>query len=176
MRCLTLSGIGSSRQTCRTPPCGAGRCFEEDLTYPCRGLHRSRDQARSPFSLVFRSLPVITVARRSDPGHEQTLANLEELHAREAFLVVITDDGDSDFSNIASALCLAAGLLGAICSRRIGRSDGGAGGGCDDGCGGRCSGDGVRLVNFQATSLVLSASQQGFLAPSAPRGSGRSDG
>jgi glucosamine--fructose-6-phosphate aminotransferase (isomerizing) len=55
-----------------------------------------------PLALVRGFLPVIAVAMRSDPGYDQILANLEELHAKEASLVVITDDGDSDFSNIAN--------------------------------------------------------------------------
>jgi glucosamine 6-phosphate synthetase-like amidotransferase/phosphosugar isomerase protein len=107
--------------------CGCGIHFPVTLEGALKlkrshiSMARASPQQRSstvPFSLVRRSLPVIAVARRSDPGYNQTLANLEELHAKEASPVVITDDGDSDFSNIASAFCLAAGLLGAICSRR----------------------------------------------------------
>ncbi len=84
-------------------PCGAGGCFEVGrISHIYAEGFTAAEIMHGRFSLVHRSLPVIAVARHSDPDYDQTLANLEELHAKEASLVVITDDGDSDFSNIAN--------------------------------------------------------------------------
>merc|ERR1719272_2017810 len=53
-------------------------------------------------TLVQNFLPVVCIAMKSDPAYARVLANHRELKAKGAAVIVITDDDNQDFENIAS--------------------------------------------------------------------------
>merc|ERR1711988_1367003 len=53
-------------------------------------------------TLVQNFLPVVCVAMKNDPAYSRVLANHRELKAKGAAIIVITDEDNNDFENIAS--------------------------------------------------------------------------
>lgn len=53
-------------------------------------------------TLVQNFLPVVCIAMKSDPAYARVLANHKELKAKGAAVIVITDEDNRDFENIAS--------------------------------------------------------------------------
>ncbi|CAE7232688.1 glmS [Symbiodinium pilosum] len=52
-------------------------------------------------TLIRNFVPVICVAMRSDPAYEDMKQMVQDFRAKDAAVVVLTDDGNTDFSNIA---------------------------------------------------------------------------
>eukprot|EP00415_Alexandrium_ostenfeldii_P003554 UN3554 len=55
-----------------------------------------------PLTLVRNFIPVVCIAMQSDPAYAQTKANIQELRAKDAALIVVTNEGNDDFKQIAS--------------------------------------------------------------------------
>jgi len=60
------------------------------------------EMKHGPLTLVRSFLPVICIAMKSDPAYEQIKANIQELQAKDAALIVLTDEGNNDFRRTAS--------------------------------------------------------------------------
>jgi len=55
-----------------------------------------------PLTLVQSFMPVLCVAMQSDPAYRQIVANIEELRSKDAAVIVITNEGNTDFEHTAS--------------------------------------------------------------------------
>jgi len=55
-----------------------------------------------PLTLVRNFVPVICIAMRSDPAYEFFKAHIEAFRSKDAGLIVLTDEGNDDFEDIAS--------------------------------------------------------------------------
>jgi len=55
-----------------------------------------------PLTLVKSFMPVFCIAMKSDPAYEQTKHNIRELKAKDAALIILTNEGNDDFSDVAS--------------------------------------------------------------------------
>lgn len=55
-----------------------------------------------PLTLVRGFIPVVCVAMRSDPAYAQVKANILEIRAQDAAVIILTDEGNEDFKGIAS--------------------------------------------------------------------------
>jgi glucosamine--fructose-6-phosphate aminotransferase (isomerizing) len=55
-----------------------------------------------PLTLVKNFIPVIAIAMRSDPAYKTIKENIKELRARDGALIILTDEGNEDFRDIAS--------------------------------------------------------------------------
>lgn len=53
-------------------------------------------------TLVQNFMPVVCIAMKSDPAYDKILANHKELRTKGAAVIVITDEGNEDFEDIAS--------------------------------------------------------------------------
>eukprot|EP00440_Ansanella_granifera_P066835 gb/GFBE01072483.1/.p1 GENE.gb/GFBE01072483.1/~~gb/GFBE01072483.1/.p1 ORF type:complete len:648 (+),score=161.77 gb/GFBE01072483.1/:1-1944(+) len=54
-----------------------------------------------PLTLIRNFVPVICSAMRSDPAYEETKQMIREFRSKDAAIVVITDEGNTDFNNVA---------------------------------------------------------------------------
>jgi len=55
-----------------------------------------------PLTLVKNFIPIFCIAMRSDPAYEQIKANCEEMRCKDGALIVLTDEGNDDFKQMAS--------------------------------------------------------------------------
>jgi len=55
-----------------------------------------------PLTLVRNFIPVVCIAMQSDPAYAQIKANVQELRAKDAALIVVTNEGNDDFNQTAS--------------------------------------------------------------------------
>jgi len=54
-----------------------------------------------PVTLIKNFVPVVCVAMRSDPAYEESKKMVKEFREKDAAVLVITDDGNTDFDNVA---------------------------------------------------------------------------
>ncbi len=54
-----------------------------------------------PIALIDQFMPVVIIAPRNDPTYTKVKANIEEVHARNGSLIVITDEGNEELSKFA---------------------------------------------------------------------------
>lgn len=55
-----------------------------------------------PLTLIRNFLPVVVIAMKSDPAYTAVKAHVQEFRSKDAAVIVLTDEGNEDFRNVAS--------------------------------------------------------------------------
>lgn len=72
----------------------------KEISYIHAEGYPAAEMKHGPIALIDQFMPVVIIAPRNDPTYLKVQANIEEVHARNGTLIIITDEGNTDFDKI----------------------------------------------------------------------------
>jgi glucosamine--fructose-6-phosphate aminotransferase (isomerizing) len=91
---------------------GRGVCFPvalegalklKEISYIHAEGYPAAEMKHGPIALIDRQMPVLVIALSSDPCYEKIKANVHEVMARNGEIIVLTDEGNTDFAKTVDA-------------------------------------------------------------------------
>merc|ERR1712194_563189 len=68
----------------------------KEISYIHAEGYPAAEMKHGPIALIDQFMPVVVVAPRNDPTYMKIKANIEEVHARNGTLIIITDEGNDE--------------------------------------------------------------------------------
>lgn len=68
----------------------------KEISYIHAEGYPAAEMKHGPIALIDQLMPVVVIAPRNDPTYLKVKANIEEVHARNGTLIVITDEGNDE--------------------------------------------------------------------------------
>merc|ERR1719199_1256899 len=70
----------------------------KEISYIHAEGYPSAEMKHGPIALIDRFMPVVMVAPKNDACYAKVKANIEEVHARNGSLIIITDEGNDELN------------------------------------------------------------------------------
>merc|ERR1711871_734315 len=68
----------------------------KEISYIHAEGYPAAEMKHGPIALIDQFMPVVVIAPRNDPTYLKVKANIEEVHARNGSLIIITDEGNTE--------------------------------------------------------------------------------
>merc|ERR1712194_111069 len=68
----------------------------KEISYIHAEGYPAAEMKHGPIALIDQFMPVVVIAPRNDPTYLKVKANIEEVHARNGTLIILTDEGNSE--------------------------------------------------------------------------------
>merc|ERR1719335_268533 len=78
-----------------------GALKTKEISYIHAEGYPAAEMKHGPIALIDRLMPVVCIAPKQDPYYEKVYSNIMEVKARDATIIVITEEDNSDFDEVA---------------------------------------------------------------------------